>query len=108
MTPAETITAAVKMLREDSERLFYTDTTYFAGHDFDDAEKMADALLRLLPLAELSPGDLRTVIEMAEAYMLSRVELFDGRPTLLDITPADKAAVSKLRRAADALEGRGA
>jgi hypothetical protein len=54
----------------------------------------------------LSPEDLREVCEMAEGYMLSRVELVDDRLTQLDITPADKAAVSKLRRAADALEGR--
>jgi hypothetical protein len=102
MNPSETITAAVRALKEYSALYGVLGTRATA----DRIAALADALARLLPLAELSPEDLREVCEMAEGYMLSRVELVDDRLTQLDITPADKAAVSKLRRAADALEGR--
>ena len=92
MTPAETITAAVAFMAK------YRDETYIA--DFRDSEiecdmleKLEASLLRLLPLAELSPEVLRYVaIELDKSVSC--------------MTPLREGNVAKLRRAADALEGR--
>jgi hypothetical protein len=82
MTPAETITAAVEVLR-DYDTNFRVRT--MSGIN---AEDVADTLERLLPLAELSPEDLKIAAMLADGYVNHRW------------------LVVKLQRAADALEGR--
>jgi hypothetical protein len=90
MNPSETITAAVATLKD-----------YGVGQ-----HQLADALASLLPLAELSPEDLRE----ADCCVRNEAVAHTGAFPTHDAAQRSRLRrlAERLDRAADALEGRGA